>query len=69
MKLTIDIDPEEYDKIISKALREHLDLNKAFLENRKDDTGMAIFYVDKEKDIKRIKEHIKAFKLMISYYG
>jgi hypothetical protein len=69
MKVTLDIDPEEYDKIISKSLREHLELNKAFLENRKDDTGMAIFHVDKDKDIKKIKEHIKALKLLISYYG
>jgi hypothetical protein len=69
MEVTIDIDPEEYDKIISKSLREHLELNKAFLKNRKDDTGMAIFYVDKDKDIKKIKEHIKALKLLISYYG
>jgi hypothetical protein len=69
VEVKIDIDPEEYDKIISKSLREHLELNKAFLKNRKDDTGMAIFDTDKDKDIEKIKEHIKAFKLLISYYG
>jgi len=69
MEITIDIDPEEYDKLVVEYLKEQKELMKSFLENRKDDTGMAIFDTDKDKDIEKIKEHIKAFKLLISYYG
>jgi hypothetical protein len=69
MEVKIDIDPEEYDKLVVKYLKEQKELMKSFLENRKDDTGMAIFAIDKDKDIEKIKEHIKAFKLLISYYG
>jgi hypothetical protein len=69
VEVKIDIDPDEYDRLVTKSLKEHKELMKSFLENRKDDTGMAIFAIDKDKDIEKIKEHIKAFKLLISYYG
>ena len=68
MKVEIDLDWELSDIIVSKNLKELLDVLENDLDCRKNGNGMAIFEHDKDKDIKLLKKHIKAAKLILKYY-
>lgn len=68
MKIEIDVDWELSDIIVSKNLTELLDIMEHDLDSRKSGTGMAIFEHDKKEDIKLMKKHIKAIKLVLKYY-
>jgi hypothetical protein len=68
VKVEIDLDWELSDIIVSKNLKELLDVLEHDLDCRKRDVGMAIFEHDKDKDIKLMKKHIKALKLILKYY-
>ena len=60
---------DQVDAIIIKELTTVLQGLKNDRKKRKNDEGMAIFDNDKKKDLKIMKEHIKALKLILSYYG
>ena len=66
--VTVEIDIDAADKIVIANLNSMLECLEEDLKNRKE-SGMAIFENDKKKDIERLKEHIKAFKMVIKYYG
>ena len=68
MKIEVEVDWELSDVIVSKNLKELLDVLEHDLDCRKRDVGMAIFDTDKDKDIKLLKKHIKAMKLILRYY-
>ena len=68
MKIEIDVDWELSDIIVSKNLKGLLDTLEHDLDCRENDHGMAIFDTDKDKDIKLLKKHIKAMKLILKYY-
>jgi len=68
MKIEIDVDWELSDIIVAKNLKGLLDTLEEDFVKRKQDTGMAIFDTDKDKDIKILKKHIKAIKLVLKYY-
>ena len=53
---------------IFDALKELLETLEYDYESRKQGTGMSIFDTDKDKDIKLLKKHIKAMKLILKYY-
>ena len=69
MKVEFDLDYHEVDKITVKSLTDLLGLLENDLELRKAGTGMAIFDTDKDKDVKLLKKHIKAFKTILRYYA
>ena len=69
MKLEVDLDYDQADKIAVENLRALAANLQYDLRSRKEGTGMAIFDADKDKDIKLLKEHIKAFKTVIKYYA
>ena len=69
MKIEVDVDWELSDRIVSKNLKELLDTLEQDFEKRKKGTGMSIFDTDKDKDLKLLKKHIKAMKLILKYYG
>ena len=69
MKIEIDIDYDEVDKIIVNSLKELRNLLENDLQLRKEGAGMAIFDTDKDKDVKLLKKHIKAFETVIKYYA
>jgi hypothetical protein len=69
MKMTIDLEYEQADKITVASLKNILDCLKADLQKAKASDRGWIFHTDKEEDIKEIKKHIKAFKLVLKYYG
>ena len=66
--ITVEIDYDEADKIVVANLSSMLDCLENDYELRKDDRGMAIFDTDKDKDLKILKKHIKAFKTVLKYY-
>jgi len=68
MKVEVDLDWELADIIVSKNLSDLLDTLETDLNSRERDIGMAIFDTDKKKDIKILKKHIKAMKLILKYY-
>ena len=68
MKIEVDLDWELADIIVSKNLNYLLETLETDIACRKSDVGMAIFDTDKDKDIKIMKKHIKAIKLILKYY-
>jgi len=69
MKVKIDIDIDQVDKIVSKQLEFLLKSLDDDLERRKEGRGMSIFDTDLDTDVKIMKKHIKAFKTVLKYYG
>jgi len=69
MEYTIQMTYDQLDAIIIKEMQTMLEGLKNDRKNRKNDEGMAIFDTDKKTDLKRMKEHINAFELILAYYG
>jgi hypothetical protein len=69
MKVKIDIDIDQVDKIVCQQLEFLLKSLEEDLERRKEGTGVMIFDADLDADVKIIKKHIKAFKTVLKYYG
>ena len=69
MEYTIRMTYDQVDAIVIKELQTILQGLKNDRKQRKNDEGMAIFDTDKKKDLKKLKEHINAFELILSYYG
>ena len=69
MKVEFDLDYDEADRITVNSLKDLLGILENDLELRKAGTGMAIFDADKDKDVKLLKKHIKAFKTVLKYYA
>jgi hypothetical protein len=67
--VTVELDWDTIDRITTCSMKSLVESLEADLEKRKDDTGMAIFEMDKESDIALMKKHIEAFKLVLKYYG
>lgn len=67
--VTVEIDYDQADKIVVANLSSMLECLEDDYELRKEDRGMAIFEVDKDKDLKILKKHIKSFKTVLKYYG
>ena len=69
MKVKIDIDVDQVDKIVCHQLEFLLKSLEDDLERRKEGTGLMIFDADLDSDVQIIKKHIKAFKTVLKYYG
>lgn len=67
--VTVELDWDTIDRITTSSMKSLVENLEADLEERKADTGMAIFEKDKESDIALIEKHIEAFKLVLKYYG
>jgi hypothetical protein len=69
LTFTFKMSEEEADAVIKQVIRYHLNNMVDDLKRRKEDKGMAIFDCDKDEDIKKLNKHIKAFKLVLKYWG
>jgi hypothetical protein len=69
MKVKIDIDIDQVDKIVCHQLEFLLKSLEDDLERRKEGSGLMIFDADLDTDVKIIKKHIKAFKTVLKYHG
>jgi hypothetical protein len=68
MKIEIDVDWELSDIIVAKNLKGLLETLEDDYIRRKEGNGMSIFDTDRDKDLKLLKKHIKAMKLILRYY-
>jgi len=66
---TIEMTYDQVDAIIIKELTTILQGLKNDRKKRKNDEGCGIFDTDKKTDLKKLKEHINALKLILEYYG
>jgi hypothetical protein len=69
MKIKIDFDEDQLDKLLHAKLNSLMKLLQYDLNRRKEGAGMAIFDTDLDTDVKIMKDHIKAFKTVLKYYG
>jgi hypothetical protein len=69
MKIKVDFDDEQLDDVLCAKLKSLMKLLQDDLKRRKEGTGMAIFDTDLDTDVKIMKDHIKAFKTVLKYYG
>jgi len=69
MKLEIDINSDTADLLIVENLKQTIADMKKDLKRRKKGVGISIFSSDRKKDIAEIKQHIKAFKICLKYFG
>jgi hypothetical protein len=69
MKIKVDFDDEQLDDVLCAKLKSLMKLLQDDLKRRKDGTGMAIFDTDLDTDVKIMKDHIKAFKTVLKFYG
>ena len=60
---------DQVDHIVINELRWSLDNMKADLQQRREGHGMAIFHTDLEQDVKAIEEHVRAFELVLNWFG
>lgn len=67
--MKIEVCIEGVNDIIRSDLSEVLKNLQDDLNRRKKGQQMAIFHVDKKKDIAQLKKHIDALKLVLRYYG
>ena len=69
MKIKTYFDDEQLDHLLSAKLKSLLKLLQDDLKRRKEGVGMAIFDTDLDTDVKIMKDHIKAFKTVLKFYG
>lgn len=69
MKIEVEVDWELSDIIVLKNLKGLLETLEDDYIRRKEGNGMSIFDTDKDKDLKLLKKHIKAMKLILKYYS
>lgn len=68
-KVTVELDWDTIDQITTSSMKSLVESLEDDLEKRKAGTGMAIFHVNKKKDIAEINRHIDAFWTVLKYYG
>ena len=68
-KVTVELDWDTVDGIVKQELLSMRENLTEDLRKRKAGEGVAIFEVNKKKDIAIIKDHIDAFNTILRYYG
>jgi folylpolyglutamate synthase/dihydropteroate synthase len=68
-KVTVELDWDTVDSIVRQELGKSMDAMAQELENRREDKGMAILDMDKDKDIELMSDHLRAFVLIHDYFS
>lgn len=63
-----EIDPDVLDKIVSKVIEGMIIHMKGDLAARKRGVGPGYLHADQKEDILAMREHIKAFALVLKYF-
>ena len=79
MRVTFEMETEQVDAILKQELAWHLESFRESMTEREDDivalktdghtNSLAIFEHDPIKDVAILREHIRAFELVLDYYG
>ena len=67
--MKIELDGEMVSKIVHEDLVYQLDSFKEHLEQYANNKSPNVFSMDREEDIKQIREAIKAFEFVVGYYS
>lgn len=67
--MMVDIEMELVEEIVKHELYSVLNSLQKDYRDRKAGVGISIFDLNKDKDLAEIDKHIKAFKLILKYYG
>jgi len=67
--MKIELDGEMVSKIVHEDLVYQLDSFKEHLEQYANNESPSVFSMDREEDIKQIREAIKAFEFVVEYYS
>jgi hypothetical protein len=67
--MTFELADEQVDGIVVSQLAWHRDMFIQDIAACEKNEGMAIFDTDRKKDLKQLKKHLKAFNLVLKYYG
>lgn len=67
--VTVKLDWETVDNIITTQLKENLVDLERDLENRKEGYGIGVFHTDAAEDAKEITRHVEALKTVLEFYG
>lgn len=67
--ITVEIVDEQVDSLVKQQLAWHRDMFIQDIAACEKNEGTAIFDTDRKKDLKQLKKHLKAFNLVLKYYG
>ena len=67
--MMIEVEVELVDEIVKHELYSVLNSLQKDHRDRTAGKGIALFHIDQKKDLAEIDKHIKAFKLVLKYYG
>lgn len=67
--MKIELRPEQVDDVVTDDLKNLLKDLRAHSVRRANGHGYMVFKHDKAEDLKIIKKHIEACKLLLKYYG
>jgi hypothetical protein len=67
--MKIELGPEQADDVVTHELKDLLKGFRAQSVRRANGHGYAVFKNDLTEDLKIIKKHIAACKLLLKYYG
>ena len=67
--MIIELDDEMVSKVVHEDLVCQLDSFKEYLEQYANNKSPNVFSMDREEDIKQIREAIKAFEFVVGYYS
>ena len=67
--MKIELDGEMVSKIVHEDLVYQLDSFKEHLEQYANNESPSVFSMDREEDIKQLREAIKAFEFVVEYYS
>ena len=68
-KVTVELDWDTVVNIVIEKLKDTLHSLEIDCESRQAGHGFAVFDLDRDVDTAIMREHIRAFKLVLSYYG
>jgi len=69
VEMKIELDGEMVSKIVHEDLVYQLDSFKEHLEQYANNESPSVFSMDREEDIKQLREAIKAFEFVVEYYS
>jgi hypothetical protein len=68
-KVSVELDWDAVDSITVFSMKSTLENLEIRLQERNDDSGMAVFVAEKEFDVLLLEKHIEALNLLLKYYG
>jgi len=70
MKVTFEMDPDQIQSVLKQELVWHLEVFRENLTQREEDGDCLVFFdTDPIQDYESLEQHIRAFELVLDYFG